>query len=63
MEEVKHQREQQQAINEANGIKCDVEFQMKVTQEKAKVVEMRQHEMADVQPQQNICVRKRPLFP
>lgn len=39
-------------MNEANGIKCDVEFQMKVTKERAKVVEMKPHDFESGKPKQ-----------
>lgn len=50
-----------EAANAANGIKCDVEFQMMVEKAKARVKPMSDHAVKTSQ-KINICVRKRPAF-
>ena len=61
MEEKKQEWKRKAAQNEANGIKCDVEFQMMVERARQKVVDMKSHK-TPADDKINICVRKRPAF-
>jgi hypothetical protein len=61
MEEKKLIKLQKEVVNQVQGIKWDVDFQLMVEYEKSKVTPPAPHSIPDL-GKINICVRKRPIF-
>lgn len=61
MEMNKKLKERKEVINKEQGIKCDVDFQLMVEDERDKVIKAKPHKTPDLS-KINICIRKRPLF-
>ena len=61
MEEKRKIKLQKEVDNQEQGIKCDVDFQLMVENEKAKVISPQPHVIPDLS-KINIWVRKRPIF-
>jgi hypothetical protein len=61
IEEKRKIKLEKEVTNQQMGIKCDVDFQLMVEGERAKVKKAEPHKIPDLS-KINICVRKRPLF-
>ena len=62
MEQMKNDRNQRVALNEAQGWKVDADFQALVEAQKENVPFMRQHTTGDGDCKINVVIKKRPIF-